>query len=193
MTVQQKIASASTTPQRYRYTRRDYLVLGESGAFRDYAKTELIEGVIYAANAQYSRHAKVHAALFRLLGSACERIDGGLVTWIEVSIDLPDGSMPQPDIMIAREPPDDGPVPANRTLLVIEISDSSIDFDLTEKARLYAGNGIPEYWVADVNARVIHQLWSPQDGAYAERREMAFGEALAAQTVAGLRIATAKF
>ncbi|MGI9016465.1 MAG: Uma2 family endonuclease [Euzebya sp.] len=37
-------------------------------------------------------------------------------------------------------------------LLVIEVSNSSVRFDLGDKARRYAGAGYPEYWVIDVAA-----------------------------------------
>lgn len=62
--------------------------------------------------------------------------------------------------------------------------------DLGRKARLYARYGVPEYWVADVEARVIHQLRAPAGEAYQERREVSFGEALAAATIPSLTIDT---
>lgn len=70
--------------------------------------------------------------------------------------------------------------------LAVEISDSTLDMDLGRKARLYASHGVPEYWVVDVEARLIHQLWAPEGDAYARRREVAFGERVEAVTVAGL-------
>ena len=50
--------------------------------------------------------------------------------------------------------------------LVIEISDTSLAFDLTVKAALYARAGIAEYWVLDVPGRrlIVHR--NPQDGQY---------------------------
>jgi Uma2 family endonuclease len=41
-------------------------------------------------------------------------------------------------------------------LLVIEVSDSSLEYDLQVKARLYAEEGIPEYWVVDVANQLMH-------------------------------------
>ncbi len=50
------------------------------------------------------------------------------------------------------------PLP-QETLLVIEVSDSTLDDDLDEMAKLYARAGIREYWVVDVRdeAIVVHQ------------------------------------
>jgi len=57
------------------------------------------------------------------------------------------------------------PQPADIRLLV-EISDSSLAFDLKVRARLYARAGIVEYWVFDVPARrlVVHR--NPLNGSY---------------------------
>jgi len=42
-------------------------------------------------------------------------------------------------------------------LLLIEISDTSLDFDLGPKKELYAASGIKEYWVVDlINRQIIH-------------------------------------
>jgi hypothetical protein len=50
---------------------------------------------------------------------------------------------------------------------------------------------VPEYWVVDVADRVIQQMWSPIDGSYAERREIAFGSAITSATTPGLTVETA--
>jgi len=58
--------------------------------------------------------------------------------------------------------------------LVVEVADTSLTFDLTVKAALYARAGIVEYWVLDVSGRrlVVHR--DPQDGKY--RSVVAFSE-----------------
>ncbi len=50
--------------------------------------------------------------------------------------------------------------------LVVEISDSSLNYDLTVKSRLYARAAIVEYWVVDVAAKQIYCHRQPIDGAY---------------------------
>jgi Uma2 family endonuclease len=44
-------------------------------------------------------------------------------------------------------------------LLLIEVAASSLGFDLSVKARLYARAGIVEYWVLDVEGRrvIVHR------------------------------------
>jgi Uma2 family endonuclease len=81
-------------------------------------------------------------------------------------------------------------VPLISVVLVVEVSATTLDYDMKRKLALYARAGVPEYWVADVNGRVIHQLWAPTGDDYAQRREVAFGEVVAAVTVEGLRVET---
>lgn len=65
-------------------------------------------------------------------------------------------------------------------------------FDRGEKARVYAVNGVPEYWVVDVPARAVHQLWEPGPNGYAEERSIAWDKPVAAVTIAGLTVETEK-
>lgn len=181
---------AAAGHQPYRFTERDYVLLSEHGAFEKYVKTELIEGVIYAVNAQYARHLRVQTILLRRLADTCDTLSAEVSAWVDGSISIDEQSMPQPDILIVSELPDEGPVPVCSLLLAVEVADSSLGQDLGLKAALYTRAGVPEYWVADVNGRVIHQMWAPQDGAYAERREVAFDQPIEAATITGLRIET---
>ena len=45
--------------------------------------------------------------------------------------------------------------------LVVQISNSSLSFDLGEKLALYKASGIQEYWVIDLNARQVHCFIAP--------------------------------
>ena len=52
-------------------------------------------------------------------------------------------------------------------LMVVEISDTSLAFDLSAKAMLYGRAGIAEYWVVDVPGRQLHRHTAPSPGGYA--------------------------
>lgn len=187
---EQRAIRADTDCRPYRFTQQDFLLLAGNGAFDEYAKAELIGGEIIVVNAQLSRHVRVQTLLFRALARACDDLEGVGNAWIEGTIDAGDGNLPQPDLFVAADLPENGTVPASTVLLVIEVADTSLSLDLNHKAAVYAAAGIPEYWVADVSKRVIHQLWAPAGEAYAERREVAFGEAVEAVTIEGLRVET---
>jgi Uma2 family endonuclease len=60
-------------------------------------------------------------------------------------------------------------------VLLIEISDSTLRYDLDVKARLYATHGIPEYWVVDLVNRLLVRHRGPTGQAYSERDERSAG------------------
>lgn len=88
--------------------------------------------------------------------------------------------------MVTSEPEGKGLIPLGSVRLIVEVSDSTVAIDTGKKAALYARNGVPDYWVADVEAEVFHQFWAPDGNAYTHRRKVAFGEQIEAVTVAGL-------
>lgn len=176
-------------PAKYKLTVADYLTLDERGAF-DGLRTELIEGEIIVMNPQFRPHALVKMELYDGVRDALRALKHQMRAMVEVSLAISQNSLPDPDVLVTTEPAGQGPVPLNSVKLVIEVSDTSLSSDLRDKSALYAAAGIPEYWVADVNGRVIHQLWAPAGEAYAERREVAFGEVVEAVTIMGLRVET---
>ena len=163
-------------------------MLAESGAFREYARTELIEGEILAVNAIQTRHAQIQASLHLAIGFALRSLALELQTYLAPSVQMGD-SMPEPDIAIAGQTSETF-LPLAALRLVVEVSDTSLEYDLGRKAALYARNSVREYWVVDIAARVIHQMWAPTAGAYAERREVKFGERIEAATIEGLAVET---
>lgn len=88
---------------------------------------------------------------------------------VQMSIGSPDAeNAPQPDVAwvkvgrYARR----RPLP-EETLLVMEVADSSLDYDRGEKCDVYAAAGIAEYWVVDIPDRAVHVYRQPEAGRYA--------------------------
>ena len=178
-----------TTPEKVRLRVEDFLLLDQSGAFADYTKTELIEGEIYVMNAQYSRHAQVKTDLAFALMQTLAAIASPLRVTIEVATRISDHSLPEPDIVLTSHR-GEGVVPLESVALIVEVSDTTLSIDMGLKLRIYAEAGVPEYWVVDVEGRVIHQMWGPSDEGYAERRKIGFGAVIEAATVEGVTVAT---
>ena len=63
-------------------------------------------------------------------------------------------------------------------LLAIEVSYSSLQSDLREKAELYAEAGIVEYWIVDANDKCVHVFRNPTQRQYSDRKIVAIGERL---------------
>lgn len=179
-----------TSPHTARLTVDDFLVLDRSGAFDSYSKTELIDGRIIVVNAQYSEHMMAKVTMLRRLADACDALGGGLQAWSEGSIAMAPSSMPEPDLFITNQRPKSGPVQIETVVLIAEISDTSAKYDLGTKLHLYARAGVPEYWVVDLEAGKLHQMWSPAAKGYAEKREVALGERVESVTIAGLAVET---
>jgi len=168
----------------------DYLTLDELGAFDAYGKTELIEGEIVYINAQHRPHARIKSRLYRLIADALDEIGSDLEALVEGSIAMPPHNVPEPDISLTAEPEGKGLIPLASLALVIEVADATVKNDLGRKLRIYAREGVSEYWVVDVSKARIHQMWTPAGDSYAECREIAFGARIAAATIEGLAVET---
>jgi len=94
-------------------------------------------------------------------------------------------SQPEPDIGIARGPDEKyrtrHPGPAD-TLILVESSVSSLARDRIDKARIYAGAGVPEYWTVNIEERQIEVYTNPHGvgdaAAYATRTDYSHGSAV---------------
>src|SRR5580698_5419598 len=155
-------------PPRKRWTRIDCKALEGTGVW-DHEKLELIEGDLISKMSKKRPHITVMISvmewLIAVFGLRHLTPEGP----IDVSPDDNPKSEPQPDLVVLANPnsayPSANPGPSDIRLLV-EISDTTLAFDLGIKARLYARAGIVEYWVVDVVGRRIVVHRSPRDGVY---------------------------
>ena len=177
-------------PRAVKLTVADYRLLDGAGAFSGYQGTELIDGTVFAVSPLHRPHGFIRDELAYRLRRTLEDARSILSVATEQSVDMAPLSEPLPDIIVTDARRGLGPIPVAAVALLVEVSASTLAFDLGEKARTYAEAGVPEYWVADVDGRAIHQLWKAVAGAYAERRTLAFGDRLSAVTIPGLAVAT---
>ena len=181
-----------TDAHRVKLTADDFLLLDKHGAFSAYRKTELIDGDIYFVNAQHRPHGIVKTEIADALRDKLREMGLPYRPVQEFSLALAKNDTPEPDVMLTSEPRGEGVVPLASVPLVVEVSDTTLKQDLGKKKRSYARAGVPEYWVADVNGRVVHRFWSPVGDRYALGDEVAFGEPLASATIDGLSIDTSQ-
>jgi len=118
------------------------------------------------------------------------RAGADLEALVEGSVEIPPHDVPAPDIVITSDAEGSGLIPIGSVRLVVEVSDSTLSHDLGRKAAMYARSSVPEYWVVDVAAMVIHQAWAPSGAGYGERRLVALGGPIAAITIDGLEVDT---
>lgn len=152
---------------------------GPDSPCADPLRVELIEGDIMMMSPIGSRHEEIVDRLNEWSGTVVSREVARIR--IQQSLGIPDqASVPQPDVAwfrpldYAAKRPD-----TSHTLLVIEVAETSLQYDLQEKAAVYASGGVPEYWVVDVASESVHLLRRPAAGRYAEKRVAGRGDTIA--------------
>lgn len=143
---------------RRRFTGAEWDRLIELGFFRADERLELIDGEVRVRSPIGDPHAVAVAKVARALDRA---YGAGHVIWPQNPLSVGDDRL-YPDVVVLRGDPDDygrrRPRPADAPL-VIEVADSTLRFDLGEKAAVYAHGGVEEYWVVSLPDRavVIHR------------------------------------
>lgn len=172
------MANVLDSPMAIRWTRDDCGQLERAGVLPE--RYELVEGVINTMG-QNIRHAN----MVRLLLAWLFRVFGEDFVLTQMSIDVrPEDnptSEPQPDVIVVSQPANSytrNPMPSDLRLLV-EASDSTLEYDLSTKASLYARAGIVEYWVLDLPKRQVHVHCDPVHGMYNSIVVIAEAETLA--------------
>jgi Uma2 family endonuclease len=147
-------------PNRIRWTRAQCDAIREAGVLT--GSYELIDGEIISKMGYKPPHPAVVGLLLRWLAAVFGLDFVRVQTTVEVGEADPDHNEPEPDAAVTRLPVDAyfrrHPGPSD-LLLVAEVSDSTLRFDRTTKALLYARAGIVEYWVLDLNGRrlLVHR------------------------------------
>lgn len=156
----------------YKITVDAYHRMGEAGIFKENDRVELVEGRIVEMNPIGSPHAWCVARLTAIFSGR-----PGTLVWPQNPVDLDEYSEPEPDVVIVRADAsqDHTPTPED-TLLVIEVSDSSIRYDRQVKAPLYARTGVPELWIVDLGAQRVEAHGDPAPDGYRTVRYFPRGE-----------------
>jgi hypothetical protein len=158
---------------RHRLTVAEFRRLAEVGVLDEDDRVELLEGQLVDMSPIGPRHALAVDTLRDLLAAVVAppvRVRG------QNPVTLDEGSEPQPDIALVRQPwhgyPGSHPGPAD-ILLLVEVADSSLTTDTGAKRALYARAGIREFWVVDLVADVVRVHRGPDGEAYATEFEVA--------------------
>ena len=133
-----------------RFTVDEYHRMAELGLFAQGDRIELIRGEIIEMAAKGTAHTVCCGNLVELL---VPLVVGQAQVRCQDPITLPTGSEPEPDLVIVQRRSDrylsGHPQPAD-VLVVMEVADSSLDYDREVKGPLYAEFGIPHYWIFNV-------------------------------------------
>ena len=156
-------------PRRHRITVDEYHRMAEVGVLAPDARVELIEGEIIDMAPIGIDHNSVVDQLNRLLVHA---VGDDAIVRVQGSVRLSRISEPQPDVVLLEPRADfyrnEFAMGAD-TLLVIEVSDSTLRYDRDVKVPLFAKSGVPEVWIFDLENDSLLVYRSLSDGGYARR------------------------
>jgi Uma2 family endonuclease len=169
MVVVERLFAMTTTQAvltRHRFTFDDYHRMAQAGILNEDDRVELIRGEVIDLPPIGPDHAWSVDALSATFHS---QLGVRAVVHTQNPVRLPDNTEPDPDVTLLLPPLDRyrGRIPtAADTLLVIEVSDTTLGYDRYTKAALYAAAGVPEYWVVNINGRQVEVMHDPRDGEY---------------------------
>lgn len=154
----------------HRFSVDQYHSMIASGILPSEVKVELLEGLVVEKMGQNPPHSSTLRKILRLLAAV---VPGEYIVSPQLPITLAT-SEPEPDIAIVVGPEDryDTRHPgAADVLLVIEVADETLAKDRRNKAQIYAGAGIAEYWIVNIPSATIEVHTKPLVGG-----TLAYGE-----------------
>ncbi|MBI3359112.1 MAG: Uma2 family endonuclease [Nitrospirae bacterium] len=157
----------------------EYHKMTEAGILLEDDCVELIEGEIIKMSPIGSRHA---ACVKRINALLNHRISGAEIVSVQDPILLSDYSEPEPDIALLKFREDfyaQSLPAAIDLLLIIEMADTSVEYDRNIKLPLYARSGIPAVWLVDLSCDAVEAYSEPVNGVYQQCDHLHRGGVLA--------------
>ncbi len=177
----------ATAPKRYRFTVEQYYQMSEAGILAPDERVELIEGEIIKMAAIGPTHSWLVDNLTR---TVYRQIGDDVRLGVQNPIHLGLRSEPQPDLCVSRYYPGRRAHPTSEDIhCVVEVSDTTLDYDRNTMLPLYAAVGIAESWLFDVSTWTLERHTDPRDGVYQQIARAGRGESLASTTLPGITLA----
>ncbi len=171
----------ATEISRRLFTVHDYHRMVDAGILSEDDRVELIHGEILAMSPIGPRH---NAAILRANQSLVRIVGDRAIAGVQGSVRLDEYDEPQPDLYLLRPKKDfyaSGHAGPADILLIIEVAESSLEYDQGIKMHLYAETRVPEYWVADIRNERVIAYTDIQGNTYRTIREFQRGQTLKPQ------------
>lgn len=142
---------ADIAPERVRPLKRvEYEKMVSDGWFEN-ERIELLEGLIVEMSPQNPPHAAAVQRLDQVLQHA---LAGRAAIRVQMPLAAGAASLPEPDVAVVPIGDYDQRHPAE-AFLVVEVAEASLRKDRRVKADIYANAAIMEYWVVNLDGRMI--------------------------------------
>ena len=182
----EKVESPPITRKKFRASETRKMM--EVGILPEESGWELINGEIIHRMTIGSKHAGTIKKLNRILTNL---VGEQAIVSVQDPVHLDEYNEPEPDIALLKTREDfyteSHPLPED-VLLLVEVSDSTIEFDRTVKKTLYAAAEIAEFWLVNLRENTIEVYSQPKNGTYRLARILEKGEAVKSDSVKNLSI-----
>ncbi len=173
------------------FTVAEYERMGRAGIFSEDDRVELVCGEIIEMPPIGERHA---ACVDAFADALRDRLGRSVIIRVQNPVTLDEHSQPQPDITILKRRDDfyrhAHPKPED-ILLIIEVSDTTLGYDMKVKVPLYARAGVPETWLVNLRGARVKAYADPAGGVYRTITSYARGEEIRSRALAVLRVGVA--
>jgi Uma2 family endonuclease len=174
----------------HRWSVADYHQMAEAGLLDESDRVELIEGELIDMAPIGSKHAFLVDRLAELLSSGPQ---AGYMVRVQNPVVLGERNEPQPDIALVRRGNYIDRHPgSDDILLIVEVSDTTLEYDREVKLALYARQGIPEVWLFDVKVGDLNVHRDPVEGQYRLVRRPTKSETVSPDLIPAVAIALAE-
>ena len=154
---------------KYKFTVDEYVRLAEVGILGARDRIELLNGELIIMQVIGHRHSQAVTNLIADLGEQTRR---RYMVSAQNPVELETYSAPQPDITLVpysrRKTALRHPNPSE-VLLIIEVANSSLQYDRGDKMRAYAAVGIREFWILNLEDDQLEIFRKPSGDEYLER------------------------
>lgn len=174
-------------PKQLRFSVDEYYKMIELGILKDYEKAEIIEGELIQKMPIGDRHAYIVDILTE---NFIRKVPENVRVRVQNPLRISDYTEPEPDIVLADLTKFDGkrhPRP-EETLLVVEVSDTTLKYDRDTKLSLYAEAEIPEVWIVNLKNDIIEIHRKPSNGIYQIAQIFKKGEIAESEILPDLKI-----
>lgn len=165
----------------HRFTVEEYYTMYEAGLFSDAKRVELIEGEVIDMSPIGSKHAMCVMRLNRLFHERMMKTNAFdlLLIFIQSPIRLSSLSEPEPDLSVVKhgDYSSGHPGPSD-TLLIIEVSDTSLGYDTRVKMPLYARSGIAQAIVVALEDEYLESYTEPSPAGYQMKERFHRGQSV---------------
>lgn len=173
----------------HRFSVDDYEQMISNGILTENDRVELIEGEII----DKMPVGPIHAAVVKRLNRwASQALAADCIVSVQDPIVMAD-SEPEPDLALLKHRSDfysQAKPSASDVYLLVEVSDTTLEYDKDVKLPLYARSGVEEYWIVNLNEMLVEVYRGPRsDGSYGDCQKLTVGDTLSLQRFSDVTLA----